>query len=93
MLGLAYRVVLWYLTTYAHLGLVVVPAGPVDGAEVQLRKLFAARVGEQALDLVAGLDRANTRGRASQDEVALLQKWLNKQAWWQAERWDAPRES
>ena len=60
---------------FSSRGLVVVPPSPVDGAEIELCELLAAlRVLEQALDLVAGLDRADAGRGARQDEVALLRK-------------------
>ena len=53
-------------------GLVEVSTRPVDGTEVELRELLAARVGKQTFNLVAGLDRTDARGCAGQDKVALL---------------------
>lgn len=50
----------------------MVPAGPVDGAELELHELFTAGVGQQALDRVARLDGADAGGRARQDQVSFL---------------------
>lgn len=58
----------------------MVPAGPVDGAELELHELFPAGVGQQALDRIARLDGADAGGRARQDQVSFL-RWGRKVSW------------
>ena len=59
--------------------LVEVPAGPVDGAELELHELLARRgVLESALDLVARYDASDARGRAREHQVALLRRVVSR---------------